>query len=109
MQVHFIKSTLKPPGTKRCKLDNVELLLNSAFKFKLRRYIKECRRNTAAAAAAADTTAAAATENATTAVNGDGAMSSFVTGTGSSGAVGASVAGAPAVGVGCAFGDWSAW
>jgi hypothetical protein len=31
---------LKPPGTKRSKLDYDTLVSNSAFKFNLRRYIK---------------------------------------------------------------------
>jgi len=36
-----MKPKLKPPGTKRLKLKCVILLSTSAFKFKLRRYIKE--------------------------------------------------------------------
>ena len=38
MQVDPIKPTLKPPGTKRLKLEYDELLSNFAFKFNLRRY-----------------------------------------------------------------------
>ena len=40
MQVDPIKPKLKPPRTKRLKLDYDELLSNFAFKFNLRRYIK---------------------------------------------------------------------
>ena len=35
-----MRPTLKAPGTKRLKLPYCELLLNFAFKFYLRRYIK---------------------------------------------------------------------
>jgi hypothetical protein len=34
-----MKPTLKPPGTKRLKLKDDELVSNFALKFKLRRYI----------------------------------------------------------------------
>ena len=38
MQVDPIKPTLKPPGTKRFKLNYDVLLSNFAFNFNLRRY-----------------------------------------------------------------------
>ena len=38
MQFDPIKSTLKPPETKRLKLEYYELLSNFALKFNLRRY-----------------------------------------------------------------------
>ena len=40
VQVDPIKPKLKPPGTKRLKLNCDVLLSTSAFKFNLRRYIK---------------------------------------------------------------------
>ena len=40
MQLDPIKPTLKPPGTKRLKLQYDGPLSNSAFKFNLRRYRK---------------------------------------------------------------------
>ena len=40
MQVHPIKPKLKPPGTKRLKLECDGLLSNFGFKFNLRRYTK---------------------------------------------------------------------
>jgi len=39
-QIDPIKPKLKPPGTKRLKLEYDGLLSNSAFKFNLRRYTK---------------------------------------------------------------------
>jgi (p)ppGpp synthase/HD superfamily hydrolase len=41
VQVDPIKPTLKAPGTKRFKLEYVELLSSFAFNVKLRRYTKE--------------------------------------------------------------------
>ena len=41
MQLHPIKPTLKPPGTKRLQLTYDEPLSNFASKFKLRRYVKD--------------------------------------------------------------------
>ena len=38
MQVEPVKPTLKPPGSKRLKLEAEKLLSNFAFKFNLRRY-----------------------------------------------------------------------
>ena len=40
MQVGPIKHTLKPPGTRRLKLECDELLSSFAFNFNLRRYNK---------------------------------------------------------------------
>ena len=40
MQVDPNKPKLKPPGTKRLKLQYYNLLSNFGFKFNLRRYIK---------------------------------------------------------------------
>jgi hypothetical protein len=40
VQVDPIKPTLKPPGTKRLKLNYDQVLSNSAFEFILRRYTK---------------------------------------------------------------------
>jgi hypothetical protein len=45
VQVDPIKPILKPPGTKRLKLECDILLLNYAFKFNLRGYMKEARKN----------------------------------------------------------------
>jgi len=41
VQVHPMKSKLKPPGTKRLKLKCDIMLSTSAFKFNLRRYSEE--------------------------------------------------------------------
>ena len=41
MQVDPIKPELKPPGTERLKLNYDVLLLTSAFKINLRRYIQD--------------------------------------------------------------------
>jgi hypothetical protein len=41
VQVDPIKPKLKPPGTERLKLSGDALLSTSAFKFNLRRYIKD--------------------------------------------------------------------
>ena len=60
MQVDPKKSKLKPPGTKRLKLQCHTLLSTSAFKFNLRRYIKATKNTAATAAAAAAATAATA-------------------------------------------------
>ena len=43
MQAHPIKTRLKLPGTKHLKLKCDEPLSNFAFKFNLRRYIKDIR------------------------------------------------------------------
>ena len=43
VQVGSIKPTLKAPGTMHLKLKSDELPSNLAFKFNLRRYIKEIR------------------------------------------------------------------
>ena len=45
MQLDPIKPMLKPPGNKRLKLNCDMLLLKSAFKFNLRRYIKDALEN----------------------------------------------------------------
>ena len=60
VQFDPMKPKLKPPGTKRSKLNCDVLLSTSAFKLKLRRYIKETDPEAAAAAAAAAEAAAAA-------------------------------------------------
>ena len=51
MQVDPIKPKLKPPGTKRLKLNCDVLLSTSAFKFKLRRYTMAMARTVDAALA----------------------------------------------------------
>jgi len=66
VQVYAIKPTLKPPGTKRLKLEYDVLFSNFAFKFNLRRYNKAAYEwktestDAAADAAAADAAADAA-------------------------------------------------